>query len=103
MSVTVATRHLDRIAAAPEVSYAVRAWSLALARMDRAGVAEFEPGELGRLLRYPGEDAPVPRASVLKALGRAQGLGLIRGHESTMAVWLDVSEVRSHDTGWSLP
>lgn len=68
-----------------------------------AELATFEPGELGRLLRYPGEQEPVPRRTVLRTLARAQRLGLIQGHRSTLRAWIDTALARSHDKGWTLP
>lgn len=75
------------------IAQAVRVMFFAMLRVDPNGIAVFEQGELGGLLRMP-DEAKRPEVSVLRAIDAAERRGYIVKGSMPIRVLLDTNKVR---------
>ena len=89
---------LDQLGRSGEVPLFVRLLALAAARANSEGEAWFEVEELCRLLQHPSESHPRAPLSVLKAINKAQGFGLLADGSTATCLRVPRHQVRTMRT-----
>jgi hypothetical protein len=81
-----------RMAQAPEFPAVIRLWWLALSRINRIGHAQFDRGEIGRILATvdtdTGEVRPLKPSRVSNVIREAKGHGLVGEDSSARCIVL---------------